>query len=374
MKILHILTSLDGSFGGPSQAAPSLASAQAELGDEVVVLATLPRRAAPPSWPGVTLSVHKERRLPMSGAWGIFSLSLLLSFWRTARSYDVIHVHQDRGLVCLPASYIALARRRPLVIQTHGMCTPWRGWKRLIDFCFLVPLLRAAVLCFGLQADEASSLSSRTDTPVEILGNPLNVAYLEVPPTRVPRHPPLVIWVARLHRRKGLDVFLDMATLLLQKEETGYQFVIAGADDGELRYLQRRISANRKLAARCSYVGVLGVYELRSLYRDASVLVHPAEFEPFGMSILEAMSQGLPCVIAESSHLTAELVSRGSVFAVAGPAESFAETVVIAVAADSKAAQRARSAALAITGRSELAQKCRSAYISVGLGAESSIA
>jgi glycosyltransferase involved in cell wall biosynthesis len=92
--------------------------------------------------------------------------------------------------------------------------------------------------------------------------------------------------------------------------------------------------------------------ELRALYRQARVFALPARFEPYGLVLLEAMSQGVPCVGTRVGAIP-EIVSDGEtgLLVPAGDAQALADAL-LEYLADPERAQAAGEAALAdVQGR-----------------------
>ena len=102
---------------------------------------------------------------------------------------------------------------------------------------------------------------------------------------------PLLLTLARLHPRKGLDVLIEAMTRL-----PGVDLWIAG--EGPLRGELETMIGKRSLGDR---IKLLGWREDRAaLLRAADLFVLPSRFEPFGIVILEAWALGTPVVAAAS--------------------------------------------------------------------------
>jgi len=135
-------------------------------------------------------------------------------------------------------------------------------------------------------------------------------------------NPPNVLFLARLHPRKRVEAFCEMAAELA---DTGWQFEIAGPDEGSLPVLRERL-AERPVAR---YLG--GFEHERSLaaLAAADVYVLPSVDEPFPMTVLEALAAGTPVVCTRSCGLAESLTGRvgarvtdGSPTALAGAVRS----------------------------------------------------
>lgn len=121
----------------------------------------------------------------------------------------------------------------------------------------------------------------------------------ENPPDDVPRDVPVLLSTSRLARQKGIDVAIralpDDAVLVVLGE---------GPDRGALEALARDLGVADR-------VFLLGrVPDVAAWLRRATVYVHPARWEGFGLGVLEAMHASLPVVATRVSSLP-ELVVDG---------------------------------------------------------------
>jgi glycosyltransferase involved in cell wall biosynthesis len=171
---------------------------------------------------------------------------------------------------------------------------------RIFDL-FLRPLLARARRVFVLTEMEKRGLAIvAPDTRVSLLPNGIAVDPDE---PRAAGKPPTVLFMARLHPRKRVDAFCDLAGEL---RDGGCEFVIAGPDEGGLTALQNRLAADP--IAR--YIGELGRADALTAVGSADVYVLPSVAEPFPMTVLEALAAGTPVVITESCGLAGLLADR----------------------------------------------------------------
>jgi phosphatidylinositol alpha 1,6-mannosyltransferase len=125
---------------------------------------------------------------------------------------------------------------------------------------------------------------------------------------------PLVLFVARLRREKGLDTLVEVLARLAR---TGPPHVSAIAGDGPLRDSLRGRCPNTR------FLGELDRAALARAYASADVFLYPSETETFGNVTLEAMASGLPTICADATGGQA-LVIPGETGELATPGDAAA--------------------------------------------------
>ncbi|VEH42521.1 GDP-mannose-dependent alpha-(1-6)-phosphatidylinositol monomannoside mannosyltransferase [Kocuria rosea] len=316
MRILQVVTfiSPDGAYGGPVRVAINQAKALTALGHEVVVAAASGGfdGPLPTEFDGFPVRLFPARQLvPRIGFAGLSSPGLFNWMTQAIRGFDVIHVHLARDLVALPAAALALSARKPLIAQTHGMID--RSDKRLtipLDRVLTRPILKRASLTLFLTLREHEEL-------VDIGGDKLKLAHLPngvVIPQRTaieqnigPQSSPEILFLARLHRRKRALTFARTAKAL----ETSFpraRFALVGPDEGDGELVRETIN-ERNSGGRIRWTGSISPTDTLDRMSKASLYVLPSIDEPFPMSVLEAMSLGIPVVVTESCGL-AETIAR----------------------------------------------------------------
>ena len=108
-----------------------------------------------------------------------------------------------------------------------------------------------------------------------------------------------VLAVGRLAHEKGFDLLVEAANRLPEVE----QLVVAGASDHNTSYEWhlRHLDVGQKV----KFVGFADADALRQLYSHARLMVIPSRSEGFPLTLLEAMSYGLPLVASDlpATHL-----------------------------------------------------------------------
>jgi glycosyltransferase involved in cell wall biosynthesis/uncharacterized protein YjbI with pentapeptide repeats len=110
----------------------------------------------------------------------------------------------------------------------------------------------------------------------------------------------LVVFLGRITRQKGPDLFLELARRLSNEDAT---FVLygAGEQEDELRW---------NAPSNVSFRGQVPWERRSQAFAGASVVVVPSRFEPFGMTVAEAMLHRVPVVYSQTAGI-AEVVQAG---------------------------------------------------------------
>ena len=119
----------------------------------------------------------------------------------------------------------------------------------------------------------------------------------------LPKKGSLCLTVARMQPHKGHRYLIE-AVKIICKKTTDIHFAIAGkaTGDEEEKYLNHlKLSVARlQLNNNLSFLGFAEEPDLRALMKEASILVHPALTEGFGLVILESMALGTPVIAASA--------------------------------------------------------------------------
>src|SRR5439155_4599074 len=118
---------------------------------------------------------------------------------------------------------------------------------------------------------------------------------------------PLLLFVGRLERLKGVDIAIRALALLRAQGHVGARLLVLGADsrdadESEMERLKGVASAAGVRAA-VEFVGSVAHHELPYFYAAADVCVMPSYSESFGLVALEAQACGRPVVASGVSGL-----------------------------------------------------------------------
>lgn len=311
MKFLHVVSAFtpDNRFGGPARVAVGLAQELRRRGHDVVLVgAALDYDRLPDQIDGVPARlVRGVNPTPALGWASLLAPGLTRVLREELRDTDVAHVHLARDVVTLTGALTAKRVGVPYVVQTHGMIDAASGLAgRLVDIAATRRAITGAALALTLTPDEQREV-------VRLSGGHLDGATfpngIGAAPTGVLPSPGL-LFLARLHPRKGGAAFARAAAELARSHPDA-RFTIAGPDEGDRGAVDAVVAASPD-ADRIAVIGAQTPEAARRLLAGSLAYVLPAEREPFGMTVIEAMGAGRPVVLHAGSTLASGIVAAGA--------------------------------------------------------------
>jgi len=152
----------------------------------------------------------------------------------------------------------------------------------------------------------------------------------------------VLLFTGRLDYSKGLTYLIEAFNKIVQRV-SDVRLVIVG--EGILRNQLLRLARRRNLRNAVKFTGRLHPQDLLKAYAAADIVVCPSLMEGFGLSLLEAMAVGKPCVAAASGGMS-ELLATWQNGVLVPPADSIALQLAIeTLLSDSNLCQRLGMAA-----------------------------
>ncbi|WP_159736260.1 PqqD family peptide modification chaperone [Arthrobacter sp. 9V] len=119
------------------------------------------------------------------------------------------------------------------------------------------------------------------------------------------------LYLARLHSRKRPAVLVDAAAMLAKTIDKPVEVAFVGPDEGEVSKVRGLIQST-ETSDWIRIEGPLAPGSTLDRMRQASVYVLPSVDEPFPMSVLEAMSVGVPVIVTDSCGLAPFIAESGA--------------------------------------------------------------
>lgn len=203
----------------------------------------------------------------------------------------------------LAAARYARKHRVPYIVRPHGSLDPFlrrRGRLKKFIYTGLIEkrnLDRATAIHYTSrdERDLAAPVGIKAPSVVVPLGvNLEEFESLPVPGTFRSRYPEtrekdLVLFLGRLHFKKGLDLLLQ-SFRKVAAQLPNVHLVVAGPDDAGVTPKMKAWLANAGILNRATFTGMLtGTMRLAAL-KDADVWMLPSYTENFGLAVVEAMA------------------------------------------------------------------------------------
>ena len=102
---------------------------------------------------------------------------------------------------------------------------------------------------------------------------------------------PVVLYVGRVAKEKGLDIFCEVAKLVKERY-SNLTFVVVG--DGPYRE-----ELERKWGHIVIFTGMKSGNDLSAAYASSDIFLFPSPTETFGMVVLEAQASGIPAIVSK---------------------------------------------------------------------------
>ena len=351
MKVLHYCSSLRLELGGVVRAVLDLALCTAERGHEVVVVCP-DARDVPADWPrGEGFSAEAASRgvpsvvtIPSPAAsFGRFSSAQLSSVIEPlVRAAGVVHLHTPWDLANLSWASACAASGTPYAVSPHGMLDDWpmaqKGLKkRVFHRLFAKRLLERAAFVHctaGAELDQARKWFPKGRGVVAPLL--FDLAPFRALPGRALAAErfgltedgrPVVLFLSRLHYKKGPEVFIDAAGLLRDRGVDALMVLAGSGDEPYERELRARASRLGLGDDRLRFVGMVSGTEKVSLYQRAEIFALPTSQENFGFVFPEALACETPVITTRGVDTWPELESSGAAVIVERTPEAVAEVI-----------------------------------------------
>lgn len=285
MKVLNIVGSLDKSAGGPSRSVPQTCVELAKLGVQIEIICR-------PSPAPVEVSELDNMRVRF------LSFNQLRDFANKLHTRDADLIHLQH--VWDPYIHImALAARKkgiPYIITPRGMLEPWimqhNWWKKQLGM-FLYQrkdLQKASLIHTTCEMEKENIRKLGFSNPIAIIPNGINLS--KVPEAKTEYGNKKMVFLSRIHPKKGIELLLDVWNQLQPKDWT---LDIAG--EGEKTYVA---SINQKIKEKnmlnVKFVGSQYGQAKWKFLKSADIFVLPTYSENFGIVVAEALAVGVPVI------------------------------------------------------------------------------
>jgi len=318
MKILHIIPAIAFRYGGPSKAVINICGVLKKNNIECDIATTnADGKGSLDIELGKIVNYQNISTIFFSRNFSeAFKYSSSLAKWleRNIVNYDLAHIHAVFSHSTIAASKSCIKNKVPYIIRPLGSLDPWSLKQKRILKTILWKIFIKKLF------DESSGIHYTTNSEMDLA----NKFYNEngkgfVIPLGVDRDlnnhktdnsfsdkysflkdNPYILILSRIHKKKGLELFIEcFMNIVSRSEYKNWKLVIAGDGDGDYIKKIHKIISDLLANDKIYMTGWVNNSEKYFLLENSNLLAMPSHQENFGLSLIEAMSLGIPVLISE---------------------------------------------------------------------------
>ncbi|WP_310483504.1 glycosyltransferase [Chamaesiphon sp. VAR_48_metabat_403] len=317
MKILHVIPSVSPARGGTSRAVLDMVRALVASGIDAEIATTNDDGDNLLDVPlGKSIIYDRvptyffSRFSPQLPAVREFAFSGSFTTWlfQNITKYDLIHVHALFSYTSTVAMSLARLKGVPYITTPHGLLCEWslqqsaqkkQAYLKLIERANLDRARAIHVTC-EQERDDVAALNLKSPTsilPLALTEMPVAIpdaANLLRQSLNCPADEPIILFLARLHYKKGLDYLIPA---LCQLKDRRFTLVIAGTGTPAYEAEIQALLKTTGIENRTRMVGFVEGTQKDLLIQGADLFALTSHSENFGIAVLEALIIGTPVLL-----------------------------------------------------------------------------
>jgi glycosyltransferase involved in cell wall biosynthesis len=318
MNLLHVIASIRAAGGGPVEAVRSLSTVHQREGHSAeVVSLDDPADAEVRDFP---LPVHALG--PARNRYG-YAPGCVPWLRQNRSHYDAVIVHGLWQYHSFAAWRALHGTGTPYYVFPHGMLDPWfkrtyplKHAKKMLywpfgDYRVLRDARAALFTCeqekllaaqsFALYRARAVVTGLGTTPPPP--GLSATTFFERYPELREKR---LLLFMGRLHPKKGCDLLLEAYAAVMAKD-SAWRLVFAGPDSLNTQQMLTAHAAKLGITDRIVWTGMLRDAMKWGAFAAAEVFALPSHQENFGIAVAESLACGVPVLISREVNIWREI-------------------------------------------------------------------
>jgi glycosyltransferase involved in cell wall biosynthesis len=385
LRLLHVISSIDATGGGPIEGITRLAAQLKLLGHSIDVA------CLDDDEPNAPVNAPFRRVIRLGKGVGKYRFNPKLIRWlkEHAAEYDAVVVNglwQFHGAAVMQ---VLKHRNIPYFVYSHGMLDPW--FNRTYPVKYLKKLLywlvverrvvnRAKSLVF---TSETERMLARTSFPMYRANESVTVyGTAPAPAATFERKTPesadcsdsrkIILFLGRIHEKKGCDL-LVRAFAALEGLRKDYRLVIAGPDESGLVAQLRDEAARLGIERDVTWPGMVKGQDKWLLMRSADVFCLPSHQENFGIAVAEALACGVPVLITDKVNIWREIVDYRAGYASSDTLDGVIEVLRNWMYTPAPTQKRMRDSALTCFNEKFHIEQVASSYLRIVTGRQDTV-
>ncbi|MBD3379243.1 MAG: glycosyltransferase [Candidatus Omnitrophica bacterium] len=322
MKVLHVISSLDKKYGGPSKALVEMVLAQKRAGICPEIAAT--------RFPGENPEVPERVKTRFfERCLGEYKYSPGMRKWleEHIKKYDIVHIHSVFVYSTMLAARLAEKEKIPYIVRTIGQLYEWslRNKSYLLKKIYLEliekrTLEKAAMLHFTTEDERDNLIVKLKRKQGYVL--PLGVriggvmarreAYARFPGFEDKK---ILLFISRIHPKKGLETVIPVINGIFRKYPDWILVIAGEGRESYVNELKEKIDSLHT-GKHVHFTGYVFGKEKEALLSLADIYILPSYTENFGVAVAEALAYGKPVCISKNVGIASDIkkYNAGKVF------------------------------------------------------------
>ena len=313
MKILHTISGLNFSSGGPSLSVYLLVKELRNKRIDAQILTFEPNdindKLISEEYFIKTIKAPNSLKLGYS--------KIFLKYLRDNCSYDIYHGH---GLWQMPIhnmASIARSKNKPYLITPRGMLEPWslKQSKLKKKLAFILyqykDIGQANCIHSTSKMEEENIRRLGFKNPIAVIPNGINLSEYPMNKMREPNSKRTILFLSRIHPKKGIELLIEAWSKIEKNLRKNWTIKIAG--NGEEVYVNNLTQVIKKnsLESDIEIIGAKFGEDKINTYLQADLFILPTYSENFGMVVAEALACGLPVITTKGAPWE-ELITKNA--------------------------------------------------------------
>jgi len=271
-----------------------------------------------------------------------FCPEIVWRHWQLVKSSDFVMVHSLYSFPVLAGYVLARIFRKPYGIYLHGVLAPFQRQvsaqkKALYNKFFVNRILRnAAVIFYSAEGEREETRPLALTSSSVVVPDGFDASGFRALPVRgrfrarfFGGHTgPLVLFLARLNAKKGLDLLIEAMAKVIAERPDARLAIVGPPDPVPFKRQVEQWVKDAGIESQTVLTGNADAAMRLEAFADSDVYVLASHAENFGFSVFEAMACGVPAVVSETLNLAKEFAESGAAVALPRNANAFSAAIL----------------------------------------------